>query len=286
MGELNRISIDVTEPGNVDRTAWPITQGVPFADGELAVDAPVRLVDEDGRALCPYILRMEMFAGRPEIRFSHTFVFDGDPERIEVNRLGVEIDLDLGEAEQMSFGGTEGATGDAQDVRIGPAGGMTPQLLYDAVKLFGDDNPIYQEALIAIADRYVYHVNDMYEVLDVDGHEQLDPYFNAAIVAYAYERTSRLDYAADCRYYIREHFPERAQVMSFTYVCWGSIIPPCWRRCGTQSRSTGRQHFMWGRPSGSSGCVGGRPRSRSLRPRPVPSVATSVVSPDTKAEPS
>ena len=38
---------------------------------------------------------------------------------------------------------------------------MTPQLLYDAVKLFGDDNPIYQEALIAIADRYVYHVNDM-----------------------------------------------------------------------------------------------------------------------------
>ncbi len=226
MGELNRISIDVTEPGNVDRTAGPITQGVPFADGELAVDAPVRLVDEDGRALCPYILRMEMFAGRPEIRFSHTFVFDGDPERIEVNRLGVEIDLDLGEAEQMSFGGTEGATGDAQDVRIGPAGGMTPQLLHDVVKLFGDDNPIYQEALIAIADRYVYHVNDMYEVLDVDGHEQLDPYFNAAIVAYAYERTSRLDYAAYCRYYIREHFPERAQVMSFTYVCWGSIIPP------------------------------------------------------------
>ncbi|MEC8932026.1 MAG: hypothetical protein VYB08_11425 [Candidatus Latescibacterota bacterium] len=53
MGELNRISIDVTEPGNVDRTAGPITQGVPFADGELAVDAPVRLVDEDGRALCP-----------------------------------------------------------------------------------------------------------------------------------------------------------------------------------------------------------------------------------------
>ncbi len=126
---------------------------------------------------------------------------------------------------------TAGETGDEAEVEQGgwhlrQAGGMTPQLLYDAVLLFGESDPIYREALLAIADRYVYHVNDMYEVLDVDGYEQLDPYFNAAIIAYAYELSGELVYAAYCRYYIREHFPERAQVMSFTYVCWGSIIPP------------------------------------------------------------
>jgi hypothetical protein len=126
---------------------------------------------------------------------------------------------------------TAGEEGDEAEVEqagwhLRQAGGMTPQLLYDAVQLFGVSDPIYRQALLAIADRYVYHVNDLFEVLDVDGNEQLDPYFNAAIIAYAYELTGQLDYAAYCRYYLREHFPARAQVMSFTYVCWGSIIPP------------------------------------------------------------
>ena len=126
---------------------------------------------------------------------------------------------------------TAGDHGDEAEIEqsgwhLRQAGGMTPQLLYDAVRLLGERDPIYHQALMAIANRYVYHTNDIYEVLNVDGYEQLDPYFNAAIVAYAYELSGELVYAAYCRYYVREHFPARAQVMSFTYVCWGSIIPP------------------------------------------------------------
>ena len=79
-----------------------------------------------------------------------------------------------------------------------------------------------------MADRYVYHCNDVFEVLSVGprGVQQLDLYFNAAVVAYAYALTEELAYAAYCRYYLREHFPERSRQMSFTYVCWGSILPP------------------------------------------------------------
>ena len=58
---------------------------------------------------------------------------------------------------------------------------MTPQLLWDANHLMGAQDPIYREALIAMAQRYVYHRNDVFEVLSVGSRnvEQLDPYFNA-----------------------------------------------------------------------------------------------------------
>ena len=105
---------------------------------------------------------------------------------------------------------------------------MTPQLLWDDNHLMGAQDPIYREALIAMAQRYVYHRNDVFEVLSVGSRnvEQLDPYFNAAVVAYAYALTEELAYAAYCRYYLRVHFPERSRQTSFTYVCWGSIVPP------------------------------------------------------------
>lgn len=47
----NRIPLRVAEAAGVDRAGWPITQGVPFADGTLRRGAPVRVVDEDGAAL-------------------------------------------------------------------------------------------------------------------------------------------------------------------------------------------------------------------------------------------
>lgn len=129
---------------------------------------------------------------------------------------------------------TGGERGDEAEVEhsgswhLRQAGGMTPQLLYDADHLMGAEDPIYREALIAMADRYVHHSNDVFEVLRVGPKkvEQLDPYFNAAVVAYAYALTEEPAYAAYCRYYLREHFPERSRQMSFTYVCWGSIVPP------------------------------------------------------------
>jgi hypothetical protein len=129
---------------------------------------------------------------------------------------------------------TAGQRGDEAEVEqsgwhLRQAGGMTPQLLYDAVRVFGDRDPIFREALLGKANRYLFGPElPQYETLHV-GPQQLkriDPYFNAPLMAYAYELTEDITYAAFCRYYLREHLPRIAGQMSFTYVCWGSIIPP------------------------------------------------------------
>src|SRR5687767_12891701 len=49
--QAKRIRLQVENPSNVVRKAWPITQGVPFAEGELERGAPVRVVERDGRVL-------------------------------------------------------------------------------------------------------------------------------------------------------------------------------------------------------------------------------------------
>jgi hypothetical protein len=49
--QVKRIRLTVENAGNVARKVWPITQGVPFADGELGRGAPVRVVEQDGRIL-------------------------------------------------------------------------------------------------------------------------------------------------------------------------------------------------------------------------------------------
>ncbi|PYV13038.1 MAG: hypothetical protein DMG07_15605 [Acidobacteria bacterium] len=49
--QVKRIRLTVENAGNVPRKGWPITQGVPFADGELERGAPVRVVERDGRIL-------------------------------------------------------------------------------------------------------------------------------------------------------------------------------------------------------------------------------------------
>ena len=48
---IKRIRLTVENAGGVVRKAWPITQGVPFADGDLERKAPARVVDRDGHAL-------------------------------------------------------------------------------------------------------------------------------------------------------------------------------------------------------------------------------------------
>lgn len=135
---------------------------------------------------------------------------------------------------------TAGDRGDEAEVEqtgwhMRQAGGMTPQLLYDAVRVFGDREPIFKDALLALADRYLRGRDEpLTEVLLVgpDKIRLQDPYFNASLIAYAYELTEDPAYAAYCRYYLREHFPQKGRqtsstsFTSFTYVCWGSIIPP------------------------------------------------------------
>ncbi len=49
--KAKRIKLTIENPGGVDRKAWPITQGVPFADGDLERGTPVRAVSPDGKAL-------------------------------------------------------------------------------------------------------------------------------------------------------------------------------------------------------------------------------------------
>ena len=49
--EIKRIKLTIENPGGVDRKAWPITQGVPFADVDLERGSPVRAVGPDGQAL-------------------------------------------------------------------------------------------------------------------------------------------------------------------------------------------------------------------------------------------
>ena len=129
---------------------------------------------------------------------------------------------------------TAGDRGDEAEVEqegwhLRQSGGMTPQLLYDAVRVFGRSDPIFREHLLGLASRYLWGPElPLYEKLVVGAQQvnRMDPYFNAPLIAYAYELTEDPAYAAFCRYYLREHFPRQAGEMSFTYVCWGSIIPP------------------------------------------------------------
>ena len=59
----------------------------------------------DARRFCPYVLRIHLYAGKTEMRICHTFVFDQDPEQIELQGVGVRIPLDLGDGLRMALGG-------------------------------------------------------------------------------------------------------------------------------------------------------------------------------------
>ena len=51
MSDQNRIHLRVSEPGGVDRPAWPVTQGIAFADRTLERGMPVGVVDANGKSL-------------------------------------------------------------------------------------------------------------------------------------------------------------------------------------------------------------------------------------------
>ena len=129
---------------------------------------------------------------------------------------------------------TAGARGDEAEVEqvgwhLDQAGGMTPQMLYDAIRIFGDREPVFKQGLVGMAHRFVLGPDEVPASAFTVGSKKVrrrDPYFNISLIAYAYEVTGDPVYAAFCRYYLRERFPEVAKETSFTYVCWGSLIPP------------------------------------------------------------
>ena len=48
---VKRIRLHIEAPGGVERSDWPVTQGVPFPDKVLKRGAPVRVVDSEGTIL-------------------------------------------------------------------------------------------------------------------------------------------------------------------------------------------------------------------------------------------
>jgi hypothetical protein len=65
------------------------------------------VASEDGRRFCPYVVRLHMHAGSSRVRLFHTFVFDQDPERVELSGIGFFLPLKLGDGPEVAFGGEE-----------------------------------------------------------------------------------------------------------------------------------------------------------------------------------
>jgi hypothetical protein len=113
---------------------------------------------------------------------------------------------------------TGGEHGDEALLVEGPLlrhpGGMVPQLLYDAVRVFGDREPLFKACLLGLAHRYVWsdgpHEERAFELGEAKVPRQ-DLMNNHSLVAYAYALSGDPVYAAWCEYYLREVFPRTAR---------------------------------------------------------------------------
>src|SRR5437867_636586 len=76
-------------------------------EGPLRVSVAVKGLHASGSGvgLCPYTVRIHAYAGRSELRFFHTFVFDQNPDKLEFSEVGMSFPLDLGSATRAAFGG-------------------------------------------------------------------------------------------------------------------------------------------------------------------------------------
>ena len=75
--------------------------------GPLRTSVCIRghLASDDGRRFCPYILRLHLYAGSSRLRLFHTFIFDQDPDRFQIDALGLCLPLKLGDGLTTAFGG-------------------------------------------------------------------------------------------------------------------------------------------------------------------------------------
>ena len=48
---VKRIRLHIENAGGISRSAWPVTQGIPFPDEELKQGAPVQVVDSEDTVL-------------------------------------------------------------------------------------------------------------------------------------------------------------------------------------------------------------------------------------------
>jgi hypothetical protein len=63
---------------------------------------------EDGTTFGPYILRFECLAGSPQLRMTHSLVFDGDPETDRLCASELVLRADVGGAPAFAFGADKG----------------------------------------------------------------------------------------------------------------------------------------------------------------------------------
>ena len=59
--------------------------------------------------MCPYTLRVHLFAGKSDLRIQHTFVFDQEPHDIELSSIGMRFPLDVGGDLRAAVGGEKEA---------------------------------------------------------------------------------------------------------------------------------------------------------------------------------
>ncbi len=55
---------------------------------------------QDGSRFCPFILRIHLFGGKSELRIHHTFIYDQDPNTVELASIGMSFPFDLGVVER------------------------------------------------------------------------------------------------------------------------------------------------------------------------------------------
>lgn len=63
------------------------------------------LFSAQGVRFCPYRLRLHLYAGKPDLRIFHTFIFDQDPTRIELAAIGLQVFARTGENPVATIGG-------------------------------------------------------------------------------------------------------------------------------------------------------------------------------------
>lgn len=62
---------------------------------------------EQGHRFCPYILRIHLYAGKSDMRIFHTFIYDQEPQNIELSAIGMKFPLDLGHNLRVALGGED-----------------------------------------------------------------------------------------------------------------------------------------------------------------------------------
>ena len=92
-------------------TAAPIPNITVEDEGPLRSSVCVKgyHASSSGLHLCPYTLRIHVYAGKSDLRLFHTFVFDQNPDMLEFSQVGMNFPLDLGDDLRMAFGGEDKA---------------------------------------------------------------------------------------------------------------------------------------------------------------------------------